>query len=147
MSNKMKVFVCFDYDNDKHYKNLLKAWDANPEFDFYFSDFSSQEIQSNSVATVKQALSTKINQANYTLVLVGKEGNYLHKDRKEIGYKNWQNYEIAKSKDHNNKFVAVKLSKDNTSPEELLNAGASWAMSFTQEAIVKAMTEAVKKAA
>ena len=143
----MKVFVSFDYDNDKHYKALLKAWDANPEFDFYFSDLSSEEIQSNSVSTVKQVLSRKINEANYTLVLVGKEANKQHKDYKEIGYKNWQNYEIAKSKEHKNKLIAVKLDKANESPEELLNAGASWAMSFTEEAVVAAMKEAVKKTA
>jgi cytochrome oxidase Cu insertion factor (SCO1/SenC/PrrC family) len=40
---KKKVFVSFDYDNDKRYKALLKAWDANPNFDFYFSDLSSDE--------------------------------------------------------------------------------------------------------
>ena len=46
---KKKVFVSFDYDNDKHYKFLLEAWDSNPNFDFYFSDLSSAEIKSNSV--------------------------------------------------------------------------------------------------
>ena len=30
---KKKVFVSFDYENDKHYKFLLEAWDANPKFD------------------------------------------------------------------------------------------------------------------
>lgn len=32
---KKKVFVSFDYDDDKNYRNLLKAWDANPDFDFF----------------------------------------------------------------------------------------------------------------
>ena len=141
---KKKVFVSFDYDNDKHYKALLKAWDANPSFDFYFSDLSSAEINSSSVAVVKQALSRKINEANYTVVLVGKEANKQHKDHKEIGYKNWINYEVAKSKEHKNKLVGVKLDKENVSPDELLGAGASWAMSFTQDAIIKALNEAAK---
>jgi hypothetical protein len=39
-------------DNDKRYKALLKAWDANPNFDFYFSDLSSDEIKSSSVSVV-----------------------------------------------------------------------------------------------
>ncbi|CAC9487784.1 hypothetical protein, partial [uncultured Gammaproteobacteria bacterium] len=26
---KKKVFVSFDWDNDKNYKFLLQAWDAN----------------------------------------------------------------------------------------------------------------------
>jgi predicted hydrolase (HD superfamily) len=141
---KKKVFVSFDYENDKHYKRLLEAWDANSQFDFLFSDLSSDEIQSNSVAVVKQALSRKINEANYTLVIVGKEANKQHKDYKEIGYLNWLNYEIAKSKEHRNKLVGVKIDKTYESPEQLLNSGASWAMSFTQEAIIKALDEAAK---
>jgi hypothetical protein len=114
---KKKVFVSFDYDNDKHYKALLKAWDANSNFDFYFSDLSSNEIDSNSVSVVKQALSRKINEANYTVVLIGKEANKQHKDHKEIGYKNWLNFEIAKSKEHKNELVGIKLDKTNGSPE------------------------------
>ena len=139
-----KVFVSFDYENDKHYKFLLEAWDANPDFDFLFSDYSSKEIKSDSVAVVKQALSKRINQATYTLVLVGKEANKSHKDSKEIGFTNWLNYEIAKSKEHGNKLVAVKLDRNNESPTELLNSGASWAMSFTQDSIISKLNEAAK---
>jgi hypothetical protein len=144
MASIPHVFVSFDYENDRHYKNLLEAWHAHPEFDFYFNDLSAQEIQSKSVDVVKQVLSRKINEANYTLVLVGAEANHLHKDSKQIGYKNWQNYEIAKSKEHKNKLIAVKISKDNISPDELFNAGARWAMSFTEAAIVNAVDDAIK---
>jgi hypothetical protein len=139
---KKKVFVSFDYENDKHYKFLLQAWDANPNFDFYFSDLSSQEINSLSIPVVKQKLSQKINEATYTLVIVGKEANKQHKDHKDIGYKNWLNYEIAKSKEHKNKLVGVKIDRTYDSPEQLLNSGASWAMSFTQDAIIKALNDA-----
>lgn len=141
---KKKVFVSFDYENDKQYKFLLQAWDANPQFDFFFSDLSSEEIKSKSVPVVKQALSTKINQATYTLVIVGKEANKRHANHKVIGYKNWLNYEVAKSKDHGNKLVGVKIDRTYDSPEELLGAGASWAMSFTQDAIIKALADAAK---
>lgn len=139
---KKKVFVSFDYDKDKHYKFLLEAWDANPEFDFYFSDLSANEIKSKSVPVVKQVLSAKINAANYTLVIVGAEANRQHADHKEIGYKNWLNYEIAKSKEHKNKLVGIKIEKAYDSPSELLNSGAKWAMNFTQDAIIKALNEA-----
>lgn len=37
---KIGVFISFDYDNDKHYKNLLVAWDKNDLFDFNFYDGS-----------------------------------------------------------------------------------------------------------
>ena len=139
---KKKVFVSFDYDNDKHYKYLLQAWDANPQFDFTFSDLSSKEIDSWAVPVIKGALTRKINAADYTLILVGKEANVRHADAAEIGYKNWLNFEIAQSKTNRNTLVAVKLSSSHTSPDELLNAGANWAMSFNQEAIIKALNEA-----
>ena len=139
---KKRVFVSFDYDNDKHYKYLLEAWDANPDFDFKFSDLSSAEINSWAIPTVKGALTTKINAATYTLVIVGKEANKKHVDSAEIGYKNWLNFEIAKSKANGNKLVAVKLSSTNTSPDELLNSGASWAMSFARDTIIKALNNA-----
>jgi hypothetical protein len=142
---KKKVFVSFDYENDKHYKFLLEAWDANPEFDFYFSDLSSKEIQSWDIPTIKSALTTKINQANYTLVIVGKYANTQHKDYKEIGYKNWINFETAKSKSNKNKLVAIKIDREYTSPDELLGAGAEWAMSFTRDSIIKALQAAAKK--
>ena len=139
---KKKVFVSFDYENDRYYKFLLQAWDANPNFEFSFSDLSSQEIQSWDISRIKAALTKKLKEATYTLVIVGKEANKRHKDYKKIGYKNWLNFEIAKSKENSNKLVAVKINKEYESPEELLNSGASWAMSFTQEAIIKALNEA-----
>lgn len=141
---KKRVFVSFDYENDKRYKFLLQAWDANPNFDFCFSDLSSQEINSWSIPVIKQKLSEKINEATYTLVIVGEEANKQHKDHREIGYKNWLNCEIAKSKEHRNRLVGVKIDKTYESPEQLFNAGACWAMSFTQEAIFKALNDAAR---
>lgn len=78
---------------------LLKAWDANSNFEFSFSDYTSREIQSDSIPVVKANLTKKIKEATYTLVIVGEDANKLHKDHKEIGYRNWQNFEIAKSKE------------------------------------------------
>lgn len=139
---KKKVFVSFDWDNDKHYKFLLQAWDANPGFEFSFSDYSSTEINSWDIPTVKAALTRKINTATHTLVLVGKEANKKHADSVDIGYKNWLNFEVAKSKASGNKLIAVKLSSKNTSPDELLNSGASWAMSFARDTVLKALNNA-----
>lgn len=139
---KKKVFISFDYENDRNYKNLLVAWDKNKDFDFSFNDKSSGEIDSEDVSKVKAALTTKINNATHTLVIIGKEANKQHKNHKEIGYKNWLNFEIARSKANKNKLIGVKIDKSYTSPDEILNAGASWAMSFTFDAIKKALDEA-----
>jgi hypothetical protein len=139
---KKKVFVSFDYEKDKHYYFLLKAWDANPDFEFSFSDYTSKEIQSDSVPVIKANLTKKIKEATYTLIIVGADANKGHKDAAEIGYKNWQNFEIAQSKANYNKLVGVKTDRSNELPDELLNAGASWALSFNQDAIIDALNKA-----
>jgi len=137
-----KVFVSFDFENDKHYKYLLDAWDANKNMDFVFEDCSSDEIHSGDLSKVKENLTKRINKATYTLVIIGAEANKWHKDSAEIGYKNWINFEIARSKSNHNKLVGVKLDKGYDSPDEILNSGAAWAMSFTQDAIIKALNDA-----
>ena len=140
--NKKKVFVSFDWDNDKEYKFLLEAWNANSGFEFSFNDYSSAEINSSDISTVKAALTRKINTATHTLVIVGKEANKKHTDSDKIGYKNWLNFEIAKSKDNGNKIVAVKLSSENESPEKLLDSGASLVIGFSEDKIIKALNDA-----
>ena len=66
----------------------------------------------------------------------------VHADRDLIGYKNWINFEVARSKAAQNKIVGIKLDRGFTSPDELIGAGASWAMAFTEEAIMRALAEA-----
>lgn len=136
---KKRIFVSFDYEHNKRYKFLLEAWDANKEFDFSFRDFSSSEIKSSDISRVKAGLTRKINQATMTLVIVGAHTNSLHPDRIKIGYRNWQTFEIVKSKEAKNKIIAVKINKSYKSPSELLNCGTCWAMTFTQISIMKAL--------
>ncbi len=137
-----KVFVSFDYDKDKNYKFLLGAWDKNDKFDFSFADHSSQEINSEDVSVVRAALTRKINSADVTLVIIGEDANKKHSDSDDIGYKNWINFEIAKSVENGNSIVGVKLDSTYESPDEILGVGASWAMSFTEENIIKALDNA-----
>lgn len=136
---KEKVFVSFDYENDKNYKFLLSSWNSNPTFEFTFDDRSAKEIQSDSVSVVKNVLSRKINEARTVIVIVGKEANKLHPDYREIGYRNWQNYEVAKAKELGKKLIAVQINSQYTYPEELLNSNASRVYEFSQNAIIKAI--------
>ncbi len=138
---KKKVFVSFDFDNDKQYKYILEAWDANPNFEFEFNDATPHEIKSKDASRVKAALTNKINDAKYTLIIVGKEANKRHKDADLIGFKNWINFEVSQSKLNVNKLVGVKIDRSYDSPEELIGAGATWAMSFTEDAILKALND------
>ena len=137
-----KVFVSFDYENDKRYKFLLEAWNDNPQFQFTFQDMSPDEINSLNVGRVKAALTAQINQAAYTFVIVGKYANVPHRHRLLIGSKNWINFEVKQSKASGNKLVAIKLDRSYESPDELLNARASWAMSFNEDSILRALRQA-----
>jgi hypothetical protein len=136
------VFVSFDYDNDKHYKYLLEAWHKNPKFRFVFEDGTPQEIDSFNVGRIKAALTSKIKDATHTLVIVGKNSNDRHSKSSLIGYRNWINFEIAKSIELGKRIVAVKLDRSYESPVELSGANASWAYSFTEENIIKALEDA-----
>ena len=137
-----KVFVSFDYDNDKHYKFLLEAWNENPKFQFVFDDGTPTEIDSNNVGRIKAALTSKIKEATHTLVIVGKHANDPHSKRSLIGYRNWINFEVAKSIELGKRIVAVKLDRNYESPEELMGGSASWAYSFTEDNIIKALESA-----
>ena len=139
---KKKVFVSFDFDDDKNYKKLFKAWDANPDFDFYISDLTSKEIDTCDISRIKASLTTSIRNAAYTLVIIGKNANKRHPEYLEIGYKNWINFVIAKSKENKNRLVCVKIDREYESPSELTGTGASWATSFTKESIINALHEA-----
>jgi hypothetical protein len=138
----MSVFVSFDYENDRHYKYLLEAWHEHPRFRFTFQDGTPGEINSTNVGRVKAALTGKIQQATHTLVIVGKFANVPHRNRALIGHRNWINFEIAQSKASFNKIVAVKLDRSYESPDELIGANASWAMAFTEQAVMRALSDA-----
>lgn len=130
---KKKIFISYDYDNDRNYKNLLLAWDANSDFDFSFSDQSADVgIDSDDAVAIKRAISAKINNATYFLCLVGTK-TYLS---------DWVDWEINKAVELNKKLVAVKIDKDNVSPSAILGVGATWALSFTFDAIKKAIDDA-----
>ena len=133
MMAKKKIFISYDYDNDKHYKNLLKAWDANGTFDFNFHDHSADvSINSTNASAIKRAISAKINSATYFLCIVGEK---THNS-------SWVEWEIDKAVELKRKIVAVKTSSTNTTPNGLYGVGASWAMSFTEDAVKKAVNNA-----
>ena len=130
---KKKIFISYDYDHDKHYKNLLVAWDKNSEFDFSLNDQSADvSIQSTDAAVIKRAISAKINAATYFFCIVGAK----------TSSSKWVEWEIDKAKNLNKRLVAVKISSTNTTPADLLGAGATWAMSFTFSAIKQAIDSA-----
>jgi hypothetical protein len=133
MANKKRVFISYDYENDRHYKNLLLAWDANKQFEFYISDYSADVSINSSVASaIKSTLSRYINQGTVFLIIVGKK----------TANSSWIKWEIEKAVELRKKIVAVKTDRDNTTPPALYGVGANWALSFTHDAITKALDNA-----
>lgn len=138
--SKPKVFVSFDYDNDRHYKRLLEAWSANAKFQFTFHDITPLEVMTNDVSRVKAVLTTKIQAAQYTLVLVGRHANQPHKDQSRIGCINWIHFEIQQSIAYKKKLVVVLLEPSNKLPTNIINQPGTLVSSFNEDEIVKALT-------
>ena len=42
---KKKVCISYDHENDKRYRYLLEAWDANDSFEFAFNNETPNEIK------------------------------------------------------------------------------------------------------
>jgi len=128
-----KVFISYDYDNDKHYKNLLVAWDTNNEFDFNFYDQSVDvSVNSDDAAVIRRVISARINGATHFLCLIGTE---THRSR-------WVEWEVRKAVELNKKIVAVKINSTNGTPSALFGNVDAWAMSFAFKSIKKAITDA-----
>lgn len=140
--SKKKVFISFDWEHDKQYRHLLKAWSENPKFDIQFEDVTPEEIQSNDIGRIKAAITQKIKEATHSLIIIGPKANTTHRKQSEIGFKNWICFETSKSKELGKKLIAVKVEKSFDAPEEVKNSGATWALAFTFEAIKKAIDEA-----
>jgi hypothetical protein len=129
---KRKVFISFDYDNDSHYKNLLVAWDKNEHFDFSFYDGSvTVPVNSQDAGPIRRVISQRISSCPRFLCIVGTK-TYLS---------DWVAWEIDKAIELNRKLIAVKTDRSNISPAHLLSQGASWALSFTFDAIKKALDD------
>ena len=130
--SKPKIFVSYDYSNDRQYKNMLKAWDANKVFDLNFYDTSADvSIKSHDEGVIKRAISAKINSSDIVLCLIGSQS---HKSK-------WVKWEIGKACELKKPIVAVKIEPTFKSPDEIKNVGARWALAFDFEPIKKAIEE------
>ena len=75
------------------------------------------------------------------VAIIGKHSTDTHPDSEEIGYNNWQSYEIAKNNEKGNGLVVVRLDSSNSAPDECYNIGAEWVTGFSLYAIEKALKE------
>src|SRR3990167_7657276 len=123
---KNKVFVGYDYDNDKAAKDRLLGWDADREFDFSSYDQSlGVAVDSPGAAAIKQDLAARIGDASYFLYIVGKES-----------YRSgWGAWEVRKAVELKKKLVAVKTDSIYSSPSVLQRVGVRWSTMFNFDSI------------
>jgi hypothetical protein len=121
---------------------MLQAWHANPRFQFTFDDGTPDEIDSSNVGRIKAALTMKVQDASHTLVIVGQQANLRHRNATLIGYKNWINFEIARSVDEHNAIVVVRLKQNYELPEELANVNYTLVDGFTEAGIIRGLDAA-----
>ena len=140
---KKRIFISFDFDHDRSYRYLLSALNSNTGSDIEFDDRTSRAIRSNDVGRVKAALAMKIGEATHVLVIVGEHANAYHPDSLKIGDRNWQWWEINRTRLAGGKrFIGVKIRRANPAPVPLKKAGATWAHSFNVPAMLRAIREA-----
>lgn len=129
-----KVFVSYDHSEDAHYRDLLRAWDANTDFDFEIDLRSpTVAIDSTEASVIQSSLTKKMKESEYILVIVGAKS---HSSK-------WMKWEIerAKQSDTNLKFAAVKISSTNTNPS-VLPLVTSMADEFKRDKIINALNNA-----
>ena len=125
-----KVFIGYDYDNDKAVKDRLLRWDANREFDFSSYDQSfGVAVDGPGAAAIKQDLTARIGDASYFLYIVGKES-----------YRSgWVAWEVRKAVELKKKLVAVKTDSIYISPTALQRVGVSWSTMLNFDSIKQAI--------
>lgn len=132
-TTKHAVFISYDHSEDKHYKRLLEAWDANSNFAFQIENHSVRvPINSEYAPAIKTAITKKMQMASHLLVIVGEKSHES----------TWIDWEINKAKNLGLKIAAVKINSTFSSPSALLGCGTSWASSFTRDKIIDALDKA-----
>lgn len=126
---KTRIFVIFKND-DMKFMEQLRAWDVDKEFDFFFEPALPRvPFHSAEGKQVKSELTEKIKTGTHLLCIIGKQ----------TGDNDWINWQVQTASVTGRKVIAARLEMHYKAPAALLNFGATWAKSFTFDAIKKAI--------
>lgn len=126
--NKKKIYISYDYEHDRHYKNLLLAWsDLNSVFDGI--EIVSTNAENND--QFKKVVFDKIKQASKFLVIIGKN---THKNK-------WVNWEIEKANELNIPIICVKTHPEDEMPDKISSVSATWVAEFSLDLINEAINK------
>ncbi len=137
MTTRPRVFISFDYDHDRNYANMLRAWAKNENIDFDIYDESvTVPVNSQNADYIKRRIRQKIKRASVTLCLIGEN----------TWRSGWVNWEIETSANMGNALVAVFVvpkSKVQYIPRELRVRDHVVASRFSLDGIKRAIAKAV----
>ena len=128
------VFVSYDYETDGNYKDLLLTWSQSPDFPRLSVNDQpvTYPVDSAEAEPLKHVVYGKIKTATAFLCVVG--------DRTSASA--WANWEIKTAIELEKRMVVVRTNRDCVVPDALSEVGPTCAMSFTFEAIKRAVDEA-----
>ena len=129
----MKVYVSLDWECDHNFKYMLDAWNYGSRLEFVCEEHADAPV-----TLVKKSIERKMRMCLVVLVLVGRKTGDLHPRFRDIGYKNWQAYEIIKAREMGKKIIPVALEDRFLLPPELDNHARN-KISFSHDEILGAI--------
>jgi hypothetical protein len=128
------VFVSYDYETDGYHKEILLTWEKSPDFPrLSFNDRPPNVPLDAEVAeSLKRLIQEKIEAATAFLCVVGENTSASA----------WSDWEIKTAIELDKRMVVVRINRDCVVPDALSEVGPTCAMSFTFEAIKRAVAEA-----
>ena len=127
---KQKVFISYYSKGDSHYKNLIVAWANNNKFELNVEDVSTDtKIKSKNTQYLKRRMRSKIEEADFFIVFVGKDTHQ----------RDWVVWEIEEAKKMEKNIIAVKEKRSFRSPKPLLRSNVEWVYGFSEEKLRKAL--------
>ena len=128
------VFVSYDYENDGNYKDLLVTWSQSPDFPRLSVNDQpvTYPVDNDEAEPLKHVVYGKIKTATAFLCVVGEKTSASA----------WVDWEIKTAIELEKRMVVVRTGRDCVVPDVLSEVGPTCAMSFTFEAIKRAVGEA-----
>ena len=129
-----EVFVSYDYDTDSYYKDILTTWEKSPDFPrLSFNDRPPNvPVDAEVAEPLKRLIQEKIEAATAFLCVVGEK----------TSANAWAEWEIKTAIELDKRMIVVRINRDCVVPDALSEVGPTCAMSFTFEAIKRAVGEA-----
>lgn len=129
-----RVYISLDVNSDINYKYMLEAWNYGNGL-----EFTSRTTDNGDISIQRTIITKLIRSVNAVLVIVGRNSDKIHTRSKEIGYRNWQNFEVAKAREYKKKIIVVDIDPTFSQPSELAGAGYLKVPHFDHDSILKAI--------